>query len=248
LRIDIATIFPEMFRGPLGASIISRAQEHGLVTIKVHDLRDYTDDRHRSVDDYPYGGGSGMVMRPEPFFRLVDALAATDAATKPWTILLSAAGRPLAQEPVRRVASRGWLLLLCGHYEGVDERVAQALADEEISIGDYILTGGELPAMVLVDAVVRLLPGVLGDPASLAEESFCSGLLEYPHYTRPAAYRGLEVPAVLTSGDHRAIAEWRRREAVVRTAIRRPELVERAALSPEELELVRKTGRLTRDR
>lgn len=237
-----------MFRGPLGASIISRAQEYGLVTIKVHDLRDHTDDRHRSVDDYPYGGGSGMVMRPEPFFRLVDALTATGVAARPWTILLSAAGRPLAQQSVRRLASRGWLLLLCGHYEGVDERVAQSLADEEISLGDYILTGGELPAMVLVDAVVRLLPGVLGDPGSLAEESFGSGLLEYPQYTRPAVYRGLEVPAVLTSGNHRAVADWRRREAVVRTALRRPELLDQADLSPEELELVNKTARLTPER
>jgi tRNA (guanine37-N1)-methyltransferase len=230
MRIDIASIFPEMFGGPLGCSIVARAQENRLVAIHVHDLRDHTADRHRSVDDYPYGGGAGMVMRPEPFFRLFDSLAGRPSRV----VMFTPAGRRLDQGYVRCLAQEPWLLLLCGHYEGVDERVSTAMGADEVSLGDYVLTGGELPAMVLVDAIVRQLPGVLGAPGSLYEESFTDGLLEYPQYTRPPEIRGLRVPNVLMSGDHRAIAAWRRRAAIERTALRRPDLLATAALTPAE--------------
>jgi len=238
MRIDIATIFPEMFAGPLGTSIIARAQEQGTVELYVHDLRDFTDDKHRSVDDYPYGGGAGMVMRPEPFFRLHDFLCGgfgdpeqapepDDAGTgiRPYTIMFSPAGRRLEQQYVRQLACEPWLLLLCGHYEGVDHRVTEGLGAQEVSLGDFVLTGGELPAMVVSDAVIRLLPGVLGGAGSLAEESFSGSLLEYPQYTRPPQYRGLFVPEVLMSGNHGAIAAWRQEAARQRTASRRPDLL-----------------------
>lgn len=245
MRVDVATIFPGMFAGPLGTSIAARAQEAGLITVRIHDLRDFATDRHRTVDDYPYGGGAGMVMKPQPFFDLVETVtgmtveelrcmpAGTSASARPHVVLFSPAGKRLDQSDVRRIASFPWLILLCGHYEGVDERVSEHLADEELSLGDFVLTGGELPAMVLLDAVIRQLPGVL-DRQSLTEESFTLGLLEYPQYTRPASYRGHPVPEVLLSGDHGAIAAWRRREAIRRTAARRPDLIEAAPLTDEE--------------
>ncbi|MDP2872716.1 MAG: tRNA (guanosine(37)-N1)-methyltransferase TrmD [Bacillota bacterium] len=239
MRVDVATIFPGMFAGPLGSSIAARAQEAGLVDVRIHDLRDYTCDRHRTVDDYPYGGGAGMVMKPEPFFDLVETVTGTPigqlrqkpraAGCRAYVVLFSPAGRRIDQSDVRRLARMPWLILLCGHYEGIDERVSEHLVDEELSLGDFVLTGGELPAMVLLDALIRQLPGALGD-ASLAEESFTSGLLEYPQYTRPASYRGYAVPEVLLSGDHGAVAAWRRQQALRRTAERRPDLL--AAVQP----------------
>jgi len=233
MRIDVATIFPGMFAGPLGLSIVARAQESRLLQLSVHDLRDHTSDRRRVVDDYPYGGGAGMVMKPEPFFRFVEHLVDTGAAgtlpgvARPHVVLMSPAGAVLDTSVARRLAGEPWLALLCGHYEGVDERVRQVLVDEELSIGDFVLTGGELPAMVVIDAVVRLLPGVLGSSCSLAEESFSGPLLEYPQYTRPADFRGHKVPEVLLSGDHAAVETWRRQQAARRTAAQRPELLER---------------------
>jgi len=248
VRIDVATIFPGMFAGPLGTSIVARAQEVGAVEIRVHDLRDHTEDRHRTVDDYPYGGGAGMVMRPGPFFALHDQLVAQTGAVnppataKPKVILFSPAGRVLCQAIVQQLAVVPWLLLLCGHYEGIDERVTVGLAAEEISLGDFVLTGGELPAMVLIDAVTRQLPGVLGASSSLAEESF-GGVgearrLEYPQYTRPPEFRGMSVPEVLRSGDHGAIRRWRQEQSLLRTVSRRPELIDLDALTPEETKLL----------
>ena len=249
MRIDVATIFPGMFAGPLGTSIVARAQEVGAVEIRVHDLRDHTEDRHRTVDDYPYGGGAGMVMRPGPFFALYDQLIAQAAVadhpvvdTKPKVILFSPAGRDLRQATVQELAAVPWLVLLCGHYEGIDERVSVGLEAEEVSLGDFVLTGGELPAMVLIDAIARQLPGVLGTSASLAEESFGvageARRLEYPQYTRPPEFRGLSVPEVLRSGDHGAIRRWRQEQSLLRTISRRPELIDLDALTPEETKLL----------
>lgn len=223
MRIDVLTIFPTMFRGPLDESIIRRARESGRLELCIHNLRDWTHDKHRTVDDRPFGGGPGMLLKPEPIFEAVESLRREDS----WVILLSAAGRLFNQEIARELAERPHLILICGAYEGVDDRVRTHLADDEISIGDYILTSGVLPAMVIIDAVTRLLPGVLGDAQSAVDESFSEGLLEYPQYTRPAEYRGLKVPDVLLSGDHKAIAEWRREQAIKRTAERRPDLYQR---------------------
>lgn len=226
MRIDILTLFPEMFPPVLGSSILARAQAKGVARIRVHDLRDWSKDKHRKVDDKPYGGGPGMVMKPEPFFDAVDDLKKKGkAAGGPHVILLSPRGEKLTQRKTERLARRPWLILLCGHYEGVDERVRQKLAREELSIGDYVLTCGELPAMVVVDSVVRLLPGCLGDSQSAAEESFQQDLLEYPHYTRPAEYRGMRVPDVLLSGDFPRVARWRKLQALRRTAAQRPDLM-----------------------
>ncbi|TDA65640.1 MAG: tRNA (guanosine(37)-N1)-methyltransferase TrmD [Clostridia bacterium] len=221
MRIDILTIFPQMFTGPLTESIIKRAREKGLVDIVLVNIRDYSPDRHGSVDDYPYGGGAGMVMRPEPVFLATEAVRRENSRV----ILLSPQGSLLRQEKVRELATCPHLVLICGHYEGLDERIREYLVDEEISIGDYILTGGELPAMVVVDAVVRLIPEVLGASASLEEESFSHGLLEYPQYTRPRDFRGMKVPEVLLSGNHQEVARWRREQAVRRTLARRPDLL-----------------------
>ncbi|MBW1645663.1 MAG: tRNA (guanosine(37)-N1)-methyltransferase TrmD [Deltaproteobacteria bacterium] len=234
MRLDVVTIFPEMFVSPFAASIMRRAIDRGLVDLRVHNLRDYCHDRHRVVDDYPYGGGAGMVMRPEPAVRAIEELKKEDGEAV--VIMTSAAGERFTQELAAELAARPRLLFFCGHYEGVDERVS-AYVDREISIGDYVLTGGELPAMVIIDAVVRLLPGVLGSADSLAEESF-SPLLEYPHYTRPAEFAGRRVPEILLSGHHRKIREWRRRQALWRTFCRRPELLAAAELTPAEEELV----------
>ncbi len=223
MQIDIISIFPQMLADPLDLSIVGRAQDAGLVTITRHDLRDWTDDKHRTVDDAPYGGGAGMVMRPEPWFRAVESLRETDPHGR--VILLTPQGRPLTQDILTDLATVDRLVLLCGRYEGVDERVREHLVDDELSIGDYVLSGGEIPAMVLVEATVRLIPGVLGSEASLDEESHQGGLLEYPQYTRPADFRGWRVPDILLSGDHAAIARWRQNQREQRTAERRPDLL-----------------------
>jgi tRNA (guanine37-N1)-methyltransferase len=225
MRIDIITIFPKMFAPILNESIIKRAQTKGKVKIYIHDLRDYTLDKHRKVDDRPFGGGSGMVLSPEPIFRAAESISSRAKNHKPWVILLCPQGKRLNQDSAKKLARHKHLILICGRYEGVDDRVRLHLADEEISIGDYVLTGGELPAMVLLDTIVRLLPGVLGDKNSLNFESFEGNLLEYPQYTRPAFFRGLKVPAILLSGDHSKIEIWRRREALKRTKLRRPDLI-----------------------
>jgi tRNA (guanine37-N1)-methyltransferase len=230
MRIDVVTLFPRMFAGPLAESMLRVAQDRGAVTIRLIDLRDYTESRHRVADDYPFGGGGGMVLKPEPLFAAVDALRGPDSRV----VLLCPQGPTLAQATAARLARLEHVILLCGHYEGVDERVREHLVDEELSIGDYVLTGGELPALVVLDAVVRLLPGVLGDPAGPAKDSFAEGRLDYPQYTRPAEFRGLAVPDVLLSGDHQRIARWRRREALRRTLARRPDLLAAAPPTDEE--------------
>jgi tRNA (guanine37-N1)-methyltransferase len=221
LEIDILTLFPAMVEAPLAASIPGRIQEQGLVAIRTHDLRQWGIGRHRSVDDAPYGGGAGMVMRPEPIADGIDAVRRADSLV----ILLDPAGEPFSQTRAADLAGRSHLVLVCARYEGVDDRV-RSLVDLEVSIGDYVLTGGELPALVVVDAVIRLLPGAIDD-ASTAEESFSTGLLEYPQYTRPPTFRGMDVPAILTSGDHGAVARWRDQESLRRTRERRPDLVPR---------------------
>jgi len=225
MKIDIITIFPKMFEPILNESMIKRARDKGKVKIYVHNLRDYTLDKHRKVDDRPFGGGSGMLMSPEPIFRAVEDIKPQATSHKPQVILLSPQGKTLTQKLAKKLARNKHLILICGHYEGIDERVRQHLADEEISIGDYVLTGGELPAMVLVDCLVRLIPGVLGDKNSLNFESFEGNLLEYPHYTRPAEFRGMRVPQVLLSGDHNKIEVWRKNQALSRTKQRRPDLL-----------------------
>ena len=222
MKIDVLTLFPGMFPGPLDESIIKRACESGRLRLGIRDLRDFTHDRHRKVDDRPFGGGPGMLMKPEPMFEAVEALR----GEKTRVILTSPAGRPFRQEIARELAAEKHLLLICGSYEGFDERVRECLADDELSIGDYVLTNGALPAMVIIDSVTRLLPGVLGDDESSVDESFSDGLLEYPQYTRPAEFRGMNVPEVLLSGDHAAIERWRREQARLRTGQRRPDLLE----------------------
>lgn len=226
LRIDVVTIFPEVFPGPLGSSIPGRALERGLAELTAHDLRRWGLGRHRSVDDYPYGGGAGMVMRPEPIAAALDELAGPDTTR----ILLDPTGVPFSQALARDLSGRSHLLLVCPRYEGVDERV-RGMVDLEISIGDYVLSGGELPAMVVIDAVLRLLPGAI-DAASVVDESFAEGLLEYPQYTRPPEFRGVGVPEILVSGDHGAVDRWRREQSVERTKQRRPDLL---AERPEPL-------------
>jgi tRNA (guanine37-N1)-methyltransferase len=233
MRIDILTIFPSFFDSPLQESIIRRACDRGLLDIRVHDLRGWAHDRHRVTDDAPYGGGAGMVMKPEPLFAAIEALkAANPGAT---TVLLSPQGRVWSQALVGEFGARPGMILVCGRYEGVDERVRAALIDEEVSIGDYVLAGGETAAMVLVETVARQVPGVVGQAESVAQDSFFSGLLDYPHYTRPPVFRGLAVPEVLLSGDHAAIARWRRREALRQTLRKRPDLLETADLTAEDL-------------
>lgn len=221
MKIEVLTLFPAMFSGPLDVSIVQRARTSGLLDLRIHNLRDYTHDRHRTVDDKPFGGGPGMVLKPEPVFEAVEALSTAQTHV----ILLAPTGRRFEQAIARELAGREHLLLICGSYEGVDERVREALVDDELSIGDFVLTNGGLPAMVLVDAVTRLLPGALGDDESAADESFSHGLLEYPHYTRPAEFRGMKVPEVLLSGHHAQIAQWRAEQARERTAQQRPDLL-----------------------
>jgi len=221
MKIDVLTLFPAMFAGPLDESIIKRARESGLLDLQIHNLRDYAHDRHRTVDDRPFGGGPGMLLKPEPIFEAVENL--TSATTR--IILLSPSGRTFNQAIAAELTESKELLLISGHYEGFDERVREQLADDELSIGDYVLTNGALPAMVIIDGVTRLLPGVLGDEESAHEESFSHGLLEYPQYTRPADFRGMKVPDVLLSGDHAEIARWRGEQARLRTSERRPDLL-----------------------
>ena len=221
MKIDVLTLFPAMFAGPLDESIIQRARTNGALDLKIHNLRDYTHDRHKTVDDRPFGGGPGMLLKPEPIFEAVEALA----RERTRVILLSPAGRKFDQATARELAQQEHLLMICGSYEGFDERIREHLADDELSIGDYVLTNGALPAMVIVDAVTRLLPGVLGDDESSRDESFTQDLLEYPHYTRPAEFRGLKVPEVLLSGNHAEIAKWRAEQARLRTKEKRPDLL-----------------------
>ena len=221
MKVDVLTLFPAMFAGPLDESILRRARDSGRLELAVHNLRDWTHDRHRTVDDEPYGGGPGMVLKPEPVFEAIEALAGP--TTK--VVLLTPQGEPFRQERAKALAAEEHLLLICGSYEGFDERI-RTQAHAEVSIGDYVLTNGALPAMVVIDAVTRLLPGVLGDDASSAEESFSEGLLEYPQYTRPAEFRGMKVPEVLLSGNHGEIEKWRVAQAAQRTAERRPDLLE----------------------
>ena len=241
MRIDILTLFPEIFNGVLDTALFRRAADRGMVVFSVRNIRDYTHDRHRTVDDYPYGGGAGMVLKPEPVFEAVEAVFTETSSTYSKedrkVVLLTPQGRPFSQAIADGLAGCRHLVLICGHYEGVDERIRQHLVDDEISIGDYVLSGGETAAMVVADAVVRLIPGVLGSDESPVEESHAAGLLEYPHYTRPPVYRGWEVPDVLLSGNHGQIAKWRREQAVTRTAQRRPDLLDEADLTPEEKQI-----------
>ncbi len=221
MKIDVLTLFPGMFTGPLDESIVKRARGAGLLDLTIHNLRDYTHDRHKTVDDKPFGGGPGMLLKPEPIFEAVEHLRHESTRV----ILLSPTGRQFNQAIARDLAQQTHLLFVCGSYEGFDERVREALADDELSIGDYVLTNGALPAMVIIDAVTRLLPGVLGDDESSRDESFSHGLLEYPHYTRPAEFRGMKVPDVLLSGHHAEIEKWRQEQAKQRTRERRPDLM-----------------------
>ncbi len=233
MRIDILTIFPGMFRGPFEESIVKRAVEKGLVQIFLHDIRDYASDRHRTVDDYTFGGGQGMLMKPEPLFAAVDDVQSQAPERGP-VVLLTPQGRLFDQEVAVELARQERLIVICGHYEGVDARVHEHLATDEISIGDYVLSGGELAAMVVADAVVRQIPGALGSPLSSADDSFAQGLLEHPQYTRPAEFRGMSVPEMLLSGNHGEIARWRRQQSLLRTARRRPDLLARIELTEEE--------------
>lgn len=233
MTFDIVTIFPDLVRAALSEGIVGRAIERGLLTVGVHDLRGFTSDRHRVVDDVPYGGGPGMVLKPEPLFKAVEAIAGEGAGTTA-VVLMTPQGKRFVQNDAERLAATDRVVLLCGRYEGVDDRVRTGLATEEVSIGDYVLTGGELPALVVVDVVARLVPGVVGDEESVAHESFTRGLLDFPQYTRPAEFRELKVPDVLLSGHHAEIRSWRKRQAVGRTFARRPDLLASAALDDEE--------------
>ena len=232
MRIDIVTLFPAMLEAPLAESIVGRARARGLVDIRVHDLRGHAAGRHRVTDEPPFGGGGGMILKPEPLAAATDALRPEGPEAR--VILLGPAGRRFSQDVAWELARRSHLILLCGRYEGVDERVSETVADEELSIGDYVLTGGEPAALVVTDAVTRLLPGVLGDEEAPARDSFARGLLEHPQYTRPEVFRGVSVPEVLRSGDHRRIARWRQLMSLWRTWQRRPDLLETADLTPEE--------------
>jgi tRNA (guanine37-N1)-methyltransferase len=221
MEIDVLTLFPRIFEGPLDESILKRAQNKGLVAVRVHNLRDFTHDKHHVVDDKPYGGGPGMLMKPEPIFEAVEKFRRADSSV----VLMTPQGASLTQERAAEFSQKPHLVIICGHYEGVDERVREALVDEEVSIGDYVLTNGALSAAVFVDAVVRLLPGVLGDEQSADDDSFASGLLEGPQYTRPPEFRGMSVPEILLSGNHKEVARWRKEQAKQRTQQRRPDLL-----------------------
>jgi tRNA (guanine37-N1)-methyltransferase len=232
IRFDILSIFPEMFSSVFDCSLLKKALQKGLIDIHLHDIRSYADpEKHRMTDDAPYGGGGGMVMKVEPVDR---ALQAINPNGKAEVVLLTPQGEPFRQNIAADLSRCPWIILVCGHYEGVDERIRVHLADREISIGDFVLTGGELPAMVMVDAITRLVPGVLGNAESAASDSYSSGLLEYPHYTRPAEYRGWKVPEILLSGHHRDIEDWRRRESLRRTLTRRPDLLDRVGLAEDD--------------
>ncbi len=238
MKIDILTLFPEMFKGPFDVSIIKRAREKGLLDISVTNIRDFAHDKHRIVDDYPFGGGAGMVMKPEPVFAAVEFVRSRSGQESAKVVLLCPQGRVFNQEMAKDLSKEPHLILICGHYEGIDERVREKLIDEEISIGDFVLTGGELPAMVIVDAVARLIPGVLGEEESYANDSFYEGLLEYPQYTRPREFAGMKVPDILLSGDHEKIRQWRRKMSLQRTLERRPDLLKIDDLSEEDRKLL----------
>ena len=237
MRFDVLTLFPGMFSSPLQESILGKAIEKGLIQIRTINIRDYSQDKHQVVDDTPYGGGQGMVMKVEPIARAIESAKSQYPSAR--TVYLTPQGKPLNQDLARRLSSQPHLILLCGRYEGVDERVRTLFIDEEISIGDYVLTGGELAAMVLIDAVSRFIPGVLGSDRSAEEDSFFNSLLEYPQYTRPSDFRGSCVPEVLLSGNHSAISQWRRKEALKRTSLRRPDLLTKANLSEEDRKLLK---------
>jgi tRNA (guanine37-N1)-methyltransferase len=242
IGFDIITIFPGIFHAYLGESILKRALQKQLLDVKVYSLRDFTTDKHRTVDDYPYGGGPGMVMKIEPIYNAVHAIK--DDGVERLTIMLSPQGKMFNQEMAESLCKeKRRILFICGRYEGIDERVRESLVDEEISIGDYVMTGGELAALVIIDSIARLIPGVLGDEESAKEESFTRGILDYPHYTRPPEFMGMKVPGVLLSGNHREISRWRRREAIKRTLQRRPDLLKRAELSEEDREILEDINR-----
>ena len=236
MRIDVLTLFPETFAGPLEASILGRALRDGIAEVHLHNIRDYARDRHQVVDDYAYGGGPGMLMKPEPLAASIEAVRAM-AEPQGRVVLMTPQGRLLSQAVVDELAAEERLILLCGHYEGIDERIREGFVDDEVSIGDYVVSGGEVAALVVIDAVVRRQPGTLGSAESLLEESHSDGLLEYPQYTRPADFRGSKVPDILLSGHHGEIARWRRQQRVIRTAKRRPDLLAKVCLTKEERRL-----------
>lgn len=233
MRFDVFSVLPEVMQAYLESSILGKAQESGRLSVGVHNLRDYTTDRHRTTDDEPYGGGGGMVMKPEPVFAAVESVLGDQMGETP-IILLTPQGRLFSQSIARQLALQDRIALLCGRYEGVDERIREHLATDEISVGDYVITGGELPAMIVIDAVSRLVPGVLGNEHASEKDSHAQGLLEHPHYTRPPVFRGWEVPPILRSGDHARIDRWRRKQSLLRTQLRRPDLLEARSLSAEE--------------
>ncbi len=238
IKFDVFTLFPEVFTPYLASSILKRAQENHLIEVLQHNIRDYTTDRHHVCDDMPYGGGGGMVMKPEPIFTAIESVLGTPPCCP--AILLSPQGRVFTQAVAQELVLQSHLALLCGRYEGIDERVIEHLVTDEISIGDYVLSGGELPALVLIDAITRLIPGALGDPEGPWDDSHATGLLEYPQYTRPPEFRGWRVPDILLSGDHGRIAEWRRRESLLRTLRRRPDLLKKADLSDKDRDFLAK--------
>ncbi len=238
MRIDLLTLFPESFTGPFTTSILKRAQQAKLVEMNLINIRDFTHDKHHTADDRPYGGGAGMVMKPDPIFEACESIGAFPAAEKVRVILTCPTGKVFSQKLARELSMESRLVFICGHYEGIDDRVRQQLVTDELSIGDYVLTGGELAAMVMVDAVVRLIPGVLGHEESALKDSFSDGLLEYPHYTRPEEFRGMKVPEVLLSGNHQEIEKWRKKEALKRTLKQRPDLLSAVQLTSEEEKLL----------
>jgi tRNA (guanine37-N1)-methyltransferase len=238
MKIDVLTLFPQMFEAPFSFGIFKRAIDNGLVSLDIHNIRDYTHDKHHTADDTPYGGGAGMVLKPGPIFEAVEDVKVKSGGEPLDVILLTPQGRLLNQQVAQELSQKQHLVFICGHYEGEDERVREHLATDEISIGDYVLTGGELPAMVVIDALLRLIPGVLGSDESALDDSHASGLLEYPQYTRPEDFRGMKVPEILLSGDHARIARWRREQIIRRTLERRPELLNKANLGLEDKKLV----------
>ncbi len=237
MNIHVLSLFPAMFEGVFGASILKKAQEKGAVNFTVVDIREFSDNKHKQVDDYPYGGGAGMVLKPEPMFNAVETIT---KGRKPRVILMCPQGERFTQKKAEELAQEDELVFLCGHYEGYDERIREYLVTDEISIGDFVLTGGELPAMTVIDAVVRLLPGVLGQAESHIQDSFSTGLLEHPHYTRPADFKGMKVPDILLSGNHAKIEEWREEQSLKRTLMRRPDLLDALELSPKQLKTLEK--------